>query len=168
MAFVSALKAEIAQLEAALAADPIWVKLQELQRVLRLYEDRETAQVPTPVSLDQERKRRTTSPVRQAALEKVRLLLNLVDTPVPTATLYTALKEQGIELGGENPKNNLSALLHHSDDFVSHGRAGWTLRENDLVRFLKLNPVQPEKLDDNSALLGALEEIQPRGKKPLG
>lgn len=42
----------------------------------------------------------------------------------------SSLKEMGIEVGGANPQNVVSSLLSKSDDFISHGRSGWTLRGN--------------------------------------
>jgi hypothetical protein len=45
----------------------------------------------------------------------------------------------GAPIGGANPVNNYAALLYGRDEFQSHGRKGWTLREdlldtNDAMR----------------------------------
>jgi hypothetical protein len=74
-----------------------------------------------------ERTRARTSPARMAALRIARECLANSLEPIPTSKLYEAIRSSGVELGGENPKNNLSAMLYHDKGFKSHGRAGWTL-----------------------------------------
>ena len=39
------------------------------------------------------------------------------------------LSQAGITVGGADPVNNYSALLYGRDEFQSHGRDGWTLKE---------------------------------------
>lgn len=51
--------------------------------------------------------------------------------PVPTRTIVEAVQRAGIEIRGLVPLNAVSALLSRSDDFVSNGRAGWTLKSFD-------------------------------------
>jgi hypothetical protein len=41
--------------------------------------------------------------------------------------IYTHLASRGVELGGANPKNNLSSMLYKDKRFQSHGRRGWEL-----------------------------------------
>jgi hypothetical protein len=132
MSFVAKLKEEIASTEAELASDPRWVRLQALFKMLRLYEsDPEILEFSSRKEAIEgaDRKRPRTSGARQQALEAARSFLLNSSGPVPTAGIYEAVRKKGVVIGGENPKNNLSAMLHYSPDFVSHGRQGWTLIE---------------------------------------
>jgi len=130
MSFVAKLKEEIASTEADLASDPRWVRLQALRDMLRLYEsDPEILRFSSQKEASEgaDRKRPRTSGARKQALEAARNVLIFSSGPLPTSIIYEAIRKQGVSLGGENPKNNLSAMLHHAPDFVSHGRQGWTL-----------------------------------------
>lgn len=123
---VTVIKAEIAKLRGELAVDPRTVKLEELERVLRLYEASEQTKGAAETARP-ERARKATSPARQAALDAARIYLKERQGPVKTAELFEHItKHLGLEIGGENPQNNLSAMLSNSEEFNSHGRAGWT------------------------------------------
>ncbi|MGX1741084.1 hypothetical protein ACWIEX_05950 [Bosea sp. NPDC055353] len=157
MSFVAALKAEIANLEAELERSLTYIRLQEARRMLALYEKdqpaepkRRSPQIDNlAAQLADVAKRyqnslatiqkhqspfqvRRGSPERAKALEAARLfLLNRVDEPTPTAAIYDHILQLGIEIGGNDPRNNLSAMLSNSPIFQSHGRAGWTLASAD-------------------------------------
>lgn len=69
---------------------------------------------------------------KAAILEAVRETLVAMGSPYPvkTRTIFSALPEAiTAQIGGRDPKSNLSAIIHNSKRFVSHGRAGWTLPE---------------------------------------
>jgi len=71
---------------------------------------------------------RPVDPDRVKVLEHARNLIRGRAAPTKTAEIYDNLPEDirsGIR--GEAPKSNLSAMLHNSSAFISHGRAGWTL-----------------------------------------
>jgi hypothetical protein len=70
--------------------------------------------------------RRSGSPERKAILEQAKQYIAGRDYPTTTAEIFDVLSLV-IQIPGEKPKNNLSAMLSNSDEFVSHGRAGWTL-----------------------------------------
>jgi hypothetical protein len=53
--------------------------------------------------------------------------------PTRTAEIYEIIEPLGAKIGGAEPKSNLSAMLHHSPLFRSHGRRGWTLAEENIV-----------------------------------
>jgi hypothetical protein len=140
--FVKALDAEIDDLKRALAADIRYMRLQELERVKRLYvadtSSPRVAPAPIPVlsadistirtALNEHiRRARQRSPERQRVLNAVWELLIGKKEPIPTSFIYDHLIGEGIEVGGNDPKNNLSAMLSNSDQFQSHGRSGWTL-----------------------------------------
>ncbi len=36
----------------------------------------------------------------------------------------------GVQIGGNDPQNNLSAMLSNSPEFISNGRMGWILARN--------------------------------------
>ena len=125
--FVPALDAEIAALEAELAADPRYLKIRELRRVRELY----SGNSPAPTAVRQrtsplQRQRRAPSAQRQQILDHAEELLKGRTEPVTTAAIYDKISPD-IEIPGQNPKNNLSAMLSNSSRFVSHGREGWTL-----------------------------------------
>ena len=131
MSFVAKLREEIASTEAELASDPRWIRLQALRDMLRLYEFDPGVDPKGPLPLVNikigKRKRESTSRERGKAVEIAKTLLAHAARPVTTAVIYEAIRRAGVQIGGEKPKNNLSALLYHTPDFWSHGRQGWTL-----------------------------------------
>jgi hypothetical protein len=66
-------------------------------------------------------------------LSLARKLLNGRGDPTKTSEIFSFLSQMGIEIGGTDPKSNLSAMLSTHPDFVSHGRTGWTLKENEPI-----------------------------------
>lgn len=158
MSFVAALKAEIANLEAELERSVTYIRLQEVRRMLALYERDQPGELRRPISPPRQSLAaqiahvnriystkaeairaaqspftiRRGSPERAKALEAARLfLINRVGDPTPTAAIYDHIAGLGIEIGGNDPRNNLSAMLSNSPIFQSHGRAGWTLASAD-------------------------------------
>lgn len=74
--------------------------------------------------------RRQQAITRQRVLEDAENILRGRTEPTKTADLYDDLVAAGHEIGGDDPKNNLSAMLSKSPLFRSHKRAGWTLVES--------------------------------------
>lgn len=74
--------------------------------------------------------RRMQAITRQRVLEDAENILRGRTEPTKTADLYDDLLAAGHEIGGDDPKNNLSAMLSKSPLFRSHKRAGWTLVES--------------------------------------
>lgn len=74
--------------------------------------------------------RRMQALTRQRVLEDAENILRGRTEPTKTADLYDDLVAAGHEIGGDDPKNNLSAMLSKSPLFRSHKRAGWTLVES--------------------------------------
>lgn len=74
--------------------------------------------------------RRMQAITRQRVLEDAENILRGRTEPTKTADLYDDLVAAGHEIGGDDPKNNLSAMLSKSPLFRSHKRAGWTLVES--------------------------------------
>ncbi len=74
--------------------------------------------------------RRIQSLTRQRVLEDAENILRGRTEPTKTTDLYDDLIAAGHEIGGDDPKNNLSAMLSKSPLFRSHKRAGWTLVES--------------------------------------
>lgn len=143
--FLEALDGEIAKLEAELRADLRYRRLLELQRVRALYSEshddtprgvsgsvrlgttlRPGGAFDSGLAQTVKRHRRAASPERQRALDAARMYLENRKGPVPTRVLFEHIEDLGIEIPGEKPLNNLSAMLSNSPDFESHGRAGWT------------------------------------------
>ena len=128
--FVEALKAEITELEDQLARDPRYRQLQQLKRVLPLYEN--APSTPPARAASPSRVRSSGAPSASAdAKNAVRQVLARTAWPVATRDIVKALAARGVEIGGRVPQNTLSALLSKSDAFVSHGRSGWTLAVPD-------------------------------------
>ncbi|MEH2473000.1 hypothetical protein V1281_005810 [Nitrobacteraceae bacterium AZCC 2161] len=70
---------------------------------------------------------RKPSPERVLAMKEAAEFLKGKNEPVKTADIYAHIESLGIPIGGEDPQNNLSAMLNKAPEFQSHGRAGWTL-----------------------------------------
>jgi hypothetical protein len=171
MSFVSALSAEIADLETDIKVnpDPRFKKLEDLKRIHAAYyaasdvhvakpsgnlSGRTAAEIAQSIqerdepvetkdfyeSFGSERASfgtavvrmarapgRKRSPEREQALREAELFLNGKTVPVKTAEIYGMLQFKGIQITGEDPKSNLSAMLSNAPQFESHGRDGWTL-----------------------------------------
>jgi hypothetical protein len=145
-AFISALKSEIAELEAQLAADIRMVRIRELRKIMELYGDNPGTTAGDVPSQPKGVGGRKPSPEKEQALETIRRLLSGKIVPTPTRDILANLQSEGISYPGESPLNNLSAALSNASEFVSHGRSGWTLADvevrrliNDLAEKMPLN-----------------------------
>lgn len=148
--FIAALETEIASLESALSQDERFIRLRELRRVLSLYRgdgdsaSRKENGGPSSVlfaghgfagrtyaaeNLAARRGGRQASPEREKALRAAATLISNSNGPVPTRDILEHLESIGITISGENPLNNLSALLSNSNKFVAQGRSGWVLKD---------------------------------------
>lgn len=141
-----ALEQEIAELRAVLAATPEAQRLSRLVQMLELYRGAGNIMETTESRLRPlggatsvtGQSGRTRSPQRQAVIDATIAFLRAqprvgvfdIPDPVRTITIYEHLKETGVAVPGSNPQNNLSAMLSAHPAFRSHGREGWTLREN--------------------------------------
>jgi hypothetical protein len=126
-----------------MAADPRYLKIQQLKGLLALYEEGESsARTRRPVSPHRPafvpRPKpglgRIRDPKRLKILEASLNVLRELNSshPVKTGDIYELLPAEIVELiAGENPRGNLSALIHNSKQFISHGRAGWSLPSGD-------------------------------------
>ncbi len=128
MAFVAALKQEITHLEQELAENPLFIRLQEARRLLATYESNGDASDVTGAEIS---RHTSTSGKSALILEIAKHELAGRPEPTPIRTIMSALLAQGVELVGATPQNTVSSLLSKSVDFVSHGRAGWTLAAQD-------------------------------------
>jgi hypothetical protein len=72
---------------------------------------------------------RRRSPEREMALQETRSFLFGRTDPTRIKEIDAHLEVKGIRLNGNDPLNNLSALLSISGGFTAHGRAGWTLTQ---------------------------------------
>lgn len=130
--FASQLQREIAALEAELANDPRFLKLEKLREVLALYNERETHSDDRAKNADRSDAPsgppvRTPTPNRLQAESLSAQLLEGRDRPTPTREIYDYLLAHGVEIGGKQPTSNLSAILSKNDKFKSVGRSGWLL-----------------------------------------
>jgi hypothetical protein len=135
--FIDHLTEEIQALERSLETDTRFVKLRELQRVRALYEASSGAASPDSPSLKdvEERNPRKKPPPREmtsatrAVVTAATEYLAGRSEVVPLRTVYHHISnERGIQIGGKNPINSLSAILSRYG-FEARGRAGWKLRQ---------------------------------------
>lgn len=138
IALISALDAEIARLEGEIAADPRVARVAALKR----FRDECAAPLQTgtviprisgvqPSAPTKARSGRIPSPERMRALDAAAAYLGGAEGLVPMAVIYEKVASAGIDLGGQNPQNNLSAMMSRDARFKAHGRAGWTLADRD-------------------------------------
>lgn len=130
-----AFDAEIGNLERELEGDPRYVRLTQIRKMradyLSLAGVQANPQADTPkIMTGRPKRRQRADPARQQLLEAVVEYLKDRKEPIKTADIFAYLDMFSIEVAGENPRNNLSAILHNSGLFKSFGRAGWMLPEN--------------------------------------
>jgi hypothetical protein len=146
--FVSSLDFEIARLEQAIERVPEYVQLQGLKRIRALYPQGGS---PIPNIADEpteiHKVGRKMAPERARALNLISSFLDIQKSPVKTADLLVVLQQNGIDLGGAEPVNTLSALLSTSGQFQAYGRSGWRLIRKDA------KPAVPELLATQAAPL---------------
>lgn len=141
---IKAVKNEIARLEAELAQDERYQRLQELRRVLDLYDNRqalqhsgsqdtERARADLPTT-EQWKTRRKASKDRREAIRCAGIVIDNRAGPVPTREILEQLEDWKVVVPGKQPLNNLSAMLSNSGEFESHGRAGWTRKSEGASR----------------------------------
>lgn len=125
--FVASLDKEISALEAEFERDPRYLKLKDLRRIRMTYYGGELALARPPKTEQPPKRGRRTSADRAKALAEAENLIRGRLHPTKTADIFDHIEAQGIQIGGKEPKSNLSAMLYHAPQFKSHGRAGWTL-----------------------------------------
>lgn len=157
---LSVIRAERQELERQLQADPRHLKIKHLLELEALYtqDERTTPAAREPLVPSQVEdatpvpevpvkpwpstaafhSRGTGKVVRRIKPERIRVLEQAANVirgrakPTKTADIFDALADEDRALiKGDNPQGNLSAMLHHSPAFVSHGRVGWTLAQAD-------------------------------------
>jgi hypothetical protein len=139
--FVASLDAEISRLESVIEVLPEVRQLNELRRVRALYSGPSEPMIAgSMIANDAQdsahfvltsRPGRKMSSERQQALEFAEVHMTGQTLPTKTADLLSALRANGIEIGGNDPVNSLSALLSTSGKFIAHGRSGWTLKPSN-------------------------------------
>lgn len=148
--FVASLDTEIDRLQQAVDRIPEVRQLAELKRVRALYsssgpiKSAERVVIGDHASAVVIRAGRKMAPGRQRALEFVAMLLGQESGPVKTVTLARAIQQAGIDIGGGDPVNSLSALLSTSGQFQAHGRSGWTLKNTPKIEPNLGDPPAPE------------------------
>lgn len=63
-------------------------------------------------------------------------MLQMLATPHPVKTRQAVefMQAMGMEITGQDPVNAVGALLYRSADLTSHGKAGWTISNEDVAR----------------------------------
>ena len=122
--FPEALKSEITRLERQLSENPTYKLLRDLRRVAEMYSDGDSEDPPRAMHRARDR-----SPpgISAGILDAAKEFLAGRREPTPTKIVMEGLKERGVYVGGALPQNTVSSMLSKSEEFVSHGRTGWTL-----------------------------------------
>lgn len=151
--FTDHLLAEMAALERALENDRRYLKLRELQRVLALYAAPVGAAAVDSPTLREVQERaprrrpapREMAPATKRVIEEARAVLTGRAAPMPLRDLYHEIAEvRGIPIGGNEPINNLSAMLYRYG-FEAVGRTGWRVRQSaDQTTAADAEPDDPE------------------------
>lgn len=131
---IAALDEAIGKLESELNADPRITLLARLRAARSDYDAAAVAPPLTPAQPVQETARIAVAdgprlaPGRAQAFELCKKALIGHTSPVRTRALFDLVEEANIDLPGG--MNNLSSLLgRHPKVFKSHGRQGWTLKD---------------------------------------
>lgn len=130
--FAQILRSEIESLEAEISNDPRYKKVESLKNVLALYDSSGKDSDGEPQQGPLRTVTRVPSETRARAMELAELFLRNRAGPTPTRDILDHILSHGGEIGGREPVSNLSAMLSNSGTFQSHGRIGWTLRQNDM------------------------------------
>ncbi len=156
--FIAALKKEAAEVEADLASDPRYVRLQKLREMLALYGidgDAVGDTAATPRAPSAQRERASTRKMSGSRAKILEIASEAIAAgggdPVPTRDVFEWVAAQGAEIPGKSPVNNLSAMLSNSEQFVSHGRAGWVLATLSEIDFSQDDGSEPLSSSDVSA-----------------
>jgi len=125
-----AIRIERESLERELQKDPRFLKLQHLKELQALYEG-QMEKVPVAVVQSKHSAKRPAArrinPDREKALSAAAEFIRGRSEPIKTSEILSYFDVIGIPVAGTVPLSNLSAMLHHSPLFHSHGRRGWTL-----------------------------------------
>jgi hypothetical protein len=139
---LKAMDAEIAAIEQDLRdnPDPRGTKIAQLRQIRRQYKQTMGIDDELAVRAREIRNRlaalrvgRKPSPERLRAIAVAKEFLAGKTEPTRTADILLFLRRQGVEIGGSDPLNNLSAMLSNDDGFQAHGRSGWTLQTAEEV-----------------------------------
>lgn len=127
---LEAVRREIAQLEAKLRnAKDREVKISHYIEMSELYGgERATDSLGSETSQRQRRTSSATSNVNDAVTACINYLRE-VKHPVKTKDLLKMLQDRGIDVGGQNPVTNLSAMLSRSEGLQADRTVGWSLCE---------------------------------------
>ena len=131
------LAAENELISIGLAKMQLEMKESQLRLLISLYKADSTYLPPVrsqfAPSIEPKRINRPINKEREHALTLAADAIKGRRTPTRTAEIYEIIEPLGVKIGGAEPKSNLSAMLHHSPLFRSHGRRGWTLAEENVV-----------------------------------
>lgn len=156
--FIVAAQNELTAVQQELAALPLFQKYERLRDLVALYGGGAHtanlgARAESRFDAVRERKKinRPPSKHREEALALAAQVIKGRYVPTRTADIYEMIVPLGAQIGGSVPQSNLSAMLHHSDVFRSHGRLGWTLGEyDDLLELLGSGPADGDKVVESA------------------
>lgn len=146
--FEDVLEGEVEALRHDIATnpDPRTLKLRALEAALAVYKGahRHQAEDVSQGATRVERKapKASADPAREKLFEEVTNYLSKKTEPTKTADIFTYLDMFDIHIGGNEPKSNLSAILHNSKRYKSYGRQGWMLPENAAAYDQRHSPPQ--------------------------
>ena len=157
---VNALQQEIAELQAALLADPRFQKLEDAKRLLTHYTQKPTQSPPTRTKPQVTGRPAARSAGNQAILDCAGEFIVGRAYPTPTIDIFDHVRSR-MHIPGNSPKNNLSAMLSNSTRFQANGRAGWTLSVDEQEASSTLFSATPEAPNSIAASLTAEPNVKP-------
>ena len=121
-----------ARLVAELEADPRFKRLQLVEQVIETLGGASGGRPPLPFS--------PPAVQQQPQVGKTEMIANAVETFLrinpgwhTASEIYDHLTARGIEVGGKNPKSNLTAHMSSAGRFVSDRAKGWRLKHEQDV-----------------------------------
>lgn len=147
---VSAIALQARQLREELMRDePRFALLQELERIEARFQTGGSKEPAGPMVAARSpsaspvlrKPRADPNSLRQRVIAAVTEFLSDKTTPVPVGEIYDHVVGLGLQIGGSDPRSNLSATLWKAGRFKAQGRAGWTLRPSQNTEAADVYPV---------------------------
>ncbi len=85
--------------------------------------------IPIISKLNSQRRRQTSEQTKRIKEVVADIISKSGGGPVRTQHLVLMIESRGLKINGKNSVSSLSALLSNSEEFIPHGRSGWTLKQ---------------------------------------
>lgn len=173
MDIVNSLRAELAQLQASLAADPRMVKIQKIKDLLSIYEAPTAASVqaatpfkpiePAPPNPLDRVRNRVRAESKATKVKEAVIALLAPRGKVHRTEILGSLQAAGLMGGEKNPMAQLAAYLSEWAEFEGDGQGNWSLASNP-SEIQQANPAVSDRSQANGS--GSAETGQPGVSTP--